>query len=1182
MTTSDPRNVFAADPPKRSVRTIYLILFGGLIALVLGQLLISVRRSGIEQALSASERHWRSAQLIAAELRQSSDDLTRIARTFAVTGNPAFEQYFDAILAIREGRKPRPADYDKVYWDLVIALGRQPPATGPAVSLDALFADAGLAAEELAKLRESKRSADRLALLEQLAMNAAKGIYRDANRQFNLKGAPDPAYATRLLNGPEHHQAKARVMKPLYDFQMLLDRRFRSEIDRLQLRSLRSARAEAILILTTALSLILAFILVNRRIIAPLLELTAAAANVGRNGFFPRVLAPRNDELGTLAGALNRMSETVEAKTRESQVNEERFQSLLEASPNALILIEATDCIALINRQAELLLGRARSELAGQPFASVLPELARRDAKPAPDVRREFTLRRKDGTDVPIEAGFSAIPAPDGGEWLCCVLADSTARRTAEVEISRLRALQSAVLNAIPYPLFIKDTQARFLSRNQAYEEAFGVNRDFLAGKAALEPGGTAEAVREKFDEEEAEVVRAASNRTCELPIVYPDQVEHLMRYTTAGFRLPDGSPGGLIGLLEDITDRKQAEAQVSAQRSLFQTVIDQVNACVYVKDIDGQFLFVNRNYRELLGRTAADLIGRTAVEALGRKAGAAHDERDRDVRQTRELRERKERLAINGGARDFIARMFPLVNEQGELFGTAEVSTEITELKRTQDELAIARTLSLPDPIPQPVEKPMPIGAVPEPPSSEIRPAPVLAANDEPLAAVATAVEIVTNQILTGPTADPETPVHAPDQSADFQTGNTTEGQTTLAGSESGAPAETAGQPPPVENELSASPVAKPKPERKKRVRKPKDASPPDGTEVASASEGLASVEAQPAVELQTNTETSSSASASQLWEGAEAGLEPHEIDRGSDLPIADVFARLAAHAGSKPGATDKAVISDELAATEPVAAENLPAVDAKPEKKKHARKSKDTGSSQPDLFGDYDTSKDEAGPVEVTVDPDGVPAVPGLDLREAMNRLSQPLESIRQQAVRFGATLGQTCQDLRAALATQDTDAARRHAHALAGAAGELSADRLRRLAKTLELALKFEQGDTQAMVADLEREAARVAEGIRQFDALPESKPPDGQPAAAPAAPAELSAPLDTRKLQTALEELAAALEEGDFEAISPRAARLKAIALPAALAANYECLSEMVDNFDYAEAAAVVRSMQGRLA
>ena len=55
-----------------------------------------------------------------------------MARAFAVTGNPAFEQYFDAILAIREGRKPRPADYDKVYWDLVIALGRQPPATGPA------------------------------------------------------------------------------------------------------------------------------------------------------------------------------------------------------------------------------------------------------------------------------------------------------------------------------------------------------------------------------------------------------------------------------------------------------------------------------------------------------------------------------------------------------------------------------------------------------------------------------------------------------------------------------------------------------------------------------------------------------------------------------------------------------------------------------------------------------------------------------------------------------------------------------------------------------------------------------------------------------------------------------------------------------------------------------------------
>ncbi len=54
------------------------------------------------------------SNLLADQLRQSSDDLTRLVRTYAATGNKKFKQQFYDVLAIRDGKKPRPIHYDRI------------------------------------------------------------------------------------------------------------------------------------------------------------------------------------------------------------------------------------------------------------------------------------------------------------------------------------------------------------------------------------------------------------------------------------------------------------------------------------------------------------------------------------------------------------------------------------------------------------------------------------------------------------------------------------------------------------------------------------------------------------------------------------------------------------------------------------------------------------------------------------------------------------------------------------------------------------------------------------------------------------------------------------------------------------------------------------------------------------
>ncbi|MGC8045074.1 hypothetical protein ACP3WJ_23240, partial [Salmonella enterica] len=109
---------------------------------------------------------------LATELRQSSDDLTRLARTYVITADPAYEKQYQAILDIRDGKKPRPENYGRIYWDFVAADGKPPrPDSSRSVALIALMREAGFTDAELAKLSEAKANSDALVKTETMAMN---------------------------------------------------------------------------------------------------------------------------------------------------------------------------------------------------------------------------------------------------------------------------------------------------------------------------------------------------------------------------------------------------------------------------------------------------------------------------------------------------------------------------------------------------------------------------------------------------------------------------------------------------------------------------------------------------------------------------------------------------------------------------------------------------------------------------------------------------------------------------------------------------------------------------------------------------------------------------------------------------------------------------------------------------
>lgn len=92
---------------------------------------------------------------VADRLRQSSDELTKFARAYVVSGDPRFKEDFYKVLAIRNGDVPRPDNYEAIYWDYKEPLRTALHPEGEIKSLEALILEQPFTEEERDKIKES-------------------------------------------------------------------------------------------------------------------------------------------------------------------------------------------------------------------------------------------------------------------------------------------------------------------------------------------------------------------------------------------------------------------------------------------------------------------------------------------------------------------------------------------------------------------------------------------------------------------------------------------------------------------------------------------------------------------------------------------------------------------------------------------------------------------------------------------------------------------------------------------------------------------------------------------------------------------------------------------------------------------------------------------------------------------
>ncbi|WP_053005668.1 ATP-binding protein [Kiloniella spongiae] len=249
---------------------------------------------------------------LADQLRQSSNDLTRMARSYAITGEQRFEQYFNDILDIRDGKKSRPQNYNSVYWDFVISGQTNNDTSETATSLLSLIKAIGVSKKEQEFLEVAKSNSDDLVFLERKAFAALNGLFTDDKGNLTRKAAPDPQLSADILFSDAYHNAKAKIMRPINNFGIEIDQRTAREVVEIEHKINHLTIVAAILVLSTITFVIISYFHLQSRLIRPILHLADVSTQIKSGNLDIRLQDTSNDEIGQLGYSFNAMLDQIQ------------------------------------------------------------------------------------------------------------------------------------------------------------------------------------------------------------------------------------------------------------------------------------------------------------------------------------------------------------------------------------------------------------------------------------------------------------------------------------------------------------------------------------------------------------------------------------------------------------------------------------------------------------------------------------------------------------------------------------------------------------------------------------------------------------------------------------------------------------------------------------------------------
>ena len=400
----------------------------------------------------------------------------------------------------------------------------------------------------------------------------------------------------------------------------------------------------------------------------------------------------------------------------ELREKEERYRAITETASDAIITMDDRSRIRFANPAATAIFGYTEEELMDQPLSMLLPEQMRNtsmaDARYYVEMAgnggrspTEVAGLHQNGQELALEMSFAEF-RHQNQRMFAGVIRDITERKRAEQERAELiareqeaRAMSEAaavirdVVEASPLSILTLDTEGKVQSWNGAATRTFGWTEEEVVGDAVppfVPPGAENEST-----EFRQRALNGESVTNLEIQRYTKDGSTMDLYMSTAPVRDAQGRITGIMYVYADITARKRAEKELQVQRDFALQVMNTMGQGLAVTDAEGRFEYVNPAYARMLGFQPEELIGKSPF--------------DFTIPEDHPILEQALQDQLAGKASTYETHV--RTPDQYELYvlntnvprwrdhaivGAIAVATDLTERKRTEEALALARDQAL------------------------------------------------------------------------------------------------------------------------------------------------------------------------------------------------------------------------------------------------------------------------------------------------------------------------------------------------------------------------------------------------------------------------------------------------------------------------------------------------------
>jgi PAS domain S-box-containing protein len=137
--------------------------------------------------------------------------------------------------------------------------------------------------------------------------------------------------------------------------------------------------------------------------------------------------------------------------------------------------------------------------------------------------------------------------------------------------------------------------------------------------------------------------------------------------------------------LQHENAERRQAEAERGKTQDLLHGIVEKAPTLIYVKDLDGRYLLVNRHMAEVIGVDAASVLGKTVSDVYSPEQAQALAAFDQRVLAAGQALEGEEEVVRADGLHTYITIKAPLTDASGRVYALCGISTDITARKRAE-----------------------------------------------------------------------------------------------------------------------------------------------------------------------------------------------------------------------------------------------------------------------------------------------------------------------------------------------------------------------------------------------------------------------------------------------------------------------------------------------------------------